>query len=342
MDEDDGRREGWPVSWCRLEDDMDENRKLRRLSHEAFRLYWIAVPYARRHETAGRLHMDDVRDLCARHRIKNPRAAVAELLRVPTEYGFEHGCWEEVEPGVYEVHDHEEYSPPTSKERMRAKRARERSATEGPRSELAEREPVTSPPVTSDAPVTSRPVTNPVTSDGLGDAAVTDCDTPRAQPRAGYPDPVPEPDVPNGTPVPVPVPDTPHPPVLGGPLPLPLPPGLMGRVEALRDGCLEVLAARPLRTFERDLVQGWGTTLRRDGELVPVDEVLTVVRRKMAEPTREGGLAANLGWCADDVAALARSANVTALATLPRSVQEAVATDRMWAERAVQLRQEGR
>lgn len=88
--------------------------------------------------------------------------------------------------------------------------------------------------------------------------------------------------------------------------PMPLSPEVVGRVEEIREGCLEVLAARPLKRFERDFVQGWASTLRRDGELVPVDEILGAVRRKMAQPTQDGSPAANLGWCADDVAALAR------------------------------------
>lgn len=165
------------VSWCRLEDNMDENRKLRRLSHEPFRLYWIAVTYARRHGTGGRLHADDVHDLCVRHRIRNVKAAVAELLYVPTEYGFEAGCWEEVAPGTYQIHDHEEYNPPTSKERMRRMRERDRP----------------SPGDADVTAVTSQPVTSSVTRDAIGDGRVTASDAPRAQERAGYPDPVPEP-----------------------------------------------------------------------------------------------------------------------------------------------------
>lgn len=87
---------------------------------------------------------------------------------------------------------------------------------------------------------------------------------------------------------------------------LPLSAEVRGRVEVLEEGCLEVLAARPLKPFERDLVLGWASTLRRGGELVPVDEVLAVVRRKMAGRTPDGSMPVNLRWCADDVATLAR------------------------------------
>jgi len=177
------------MTWCRLDDEMDENRKLRRLSHEAFRLYWTAVSYTRRHETSGRLLADDVAELCARHRIRNPKTAIAELLHVPTEYGYDAGCWEELQPGVYEIHDHEEYNPATSKERMRRKRARERE-------DAARADPV------RDAPVTSQVVTTAVTSDAPVTPPVSGCDTPRAQPRAGYLDPVPEPRPVPGPPAP--------------------------------------------------------------------------------------------------------------------------------------------
>lgn len=91
--------------------------------------------------------------------------------------------------------------------------------------------------------------------------------------------------------------------------PMPLSPEVRGRVEALEEGCLEILAGRRLKAFERDLVLGWASTLRRSGELVPVDEILAVVRRKMAQLTPEGTLPANLKWCADDVQALARAPN---------------------------------
>ena len=287
---------------------MDENRKIRRLSHEAFRLYWTAVPYARRHGTSGRLHMDDVRDLCARHRIKNVKAAVAELLHVPREYGFDAGCWEEVEPGVYQVHDHEEYNPPTSKERMRRKRERDR----------------TSPVEWSDEDVTSPPVTGDVEGDG----SVTRSDTPRAEPRAGYPNPVPEPvttglrpSVPDPNPVPTAAP--PLPPTPGAVAPLPLPPEVQKRVEELQDGCCEILARGQLKPRERDLVLAWASTLRRSGELVPVVEILAVVRHEMLRPTPDGNLPATLSWCADAVATLARAPAASSFAGDWRRDQEA-------------------
>jgi hypothetical protein len=96
-------------------------------------------------------------------------------------------------------------------------------------------------------------------------------------------------------------------------MPMPVSAEVIERTEALTEGCLEVLASRPLKHFERDFVQGWASTLRRGRELVPVDEILAAVRRKMAQPTQDGSPAANLGWCADDVAALARSPAASAV-----------------------------
>lgn len=118
-------RGDFDVTWSRLEDDMDENRKLRRLSAEAFRLYWIAIPWCRRHQTGGRLYLDDVKALCAKHRVRKLGSALQELLAVP--YDFEIGCWTEVEPGLFEIHDFESYNPPTSTERVRKHRAAETS-----------------------------------------------------------------------------------------------------------------------------------------------------------------------------------------------------------------------
>lgn len=124
------------------------------------------------------------------------------------------------------------------------------------------------------------------------------------------------------------------------PLPLPLPPEVIRRVEELDDGCLEILAGRLLKPPERDLIRGWASTLRRRGELVPVPEILDTVRREMTRPTPEGGLPVNLAWCADAVAALARERAGPAQ-SLPRSVQEAIDYDQAWAKHAERLRQEG-
>lgn len=123
---------------------------------------------------------------------------------------------------------------------------------------------------------------------------------------------------------------------------MPLSPEVAQRSKTLTEGCLEILVARPLRRFERDYIQGWAATLRRGGELVPVEEILATVRIGMTTPKADGSLPANLGWVADDVATLARERASPSLESMPRATQEAVALDRVWAERAAQLRQEGR
>jgi hypothetical protein len=123
--------------------------------------------------------------------------------------------------------------------------------------------------------------------------------------------------------------------------PLPLAPEVQQRVRDLDEGCAGILV-RPLKAIERELVLSWASKLRRHGELVPVAEVLATVEREMARPTQDGTPAVNLGWVDGAVAALARSANAGSLSAMPRSAQEAVALDQVWAERAKQLRQEGR
>lgn len=122
-------------------------------------------------------------------------------------------------------------------------------------------------------------------------------------------------------------------------LPLPLPPEVLERNEALRSQCSEIVV-RPLKGFERDLILGWASTLRREGEFVPVDEVMGLVRYEMAQPTPDGTLPSNLAWCADKVATLARGRAVTS--SMPLSVRQSMSYDQQLAEYAEQLRQEGR
>lgn len=97
----------------------------------------------------------------------------------------------------------------------------------------------------------------------------------------------------------------PSPPESSPVTPMPVSPEVQRRAAELEEGCSGILA-RPLRGTERDLVFRWASTLRRDGQLVPVAEILEVARRKMGQPTPDGTPPVNLAWCADDVAALAR------------------------------------
>ena len=89
------------------------------------------------------------------------------------------------------------------------------------------------------------------------------------------------------------------------PLPLPLPPEVVQRATELTEGCEDILA-RGLEALERDLVLDWAR-LRRRGDLVPIEEILAVVRREMSRETPEGGLPVSLKWCRGAVATLARS-----------------------------------
>ena len=63
--------------------------------------------------------------------------------------------------------------------------------------------------------------------------------------------------------------------------------------------------ARELRPKEYAMMPSWAE-LRRNGELVAVEEILAVVRTEMSRETPEGGRAATLHWCRDSVLALAR------------------------------------
>lgn len=164
------------MTWSRLSDDMDENRKLRRTSDATFRLYWLAVSWTRRHKTGGRLYMDDVEELCAKQRLRNPKALIAELLEVP--YDHESGLWEEIGPGLYEIHDFADFNPPTSTERVRKHRSSQRN---GARADS---------PVAGNALETFHPVALGVTGNEEG----AEKERPsRARRRAGYPNPVPKP-----------------------------------------------------------------------------------------------------------------------------------------------------
>lgn len=278
------------MSWCRLEDTADENRKLRRLSHEAYRLYWSSVTYSRRHNLGGRMHIDDLKDVAARQGIRGLKAAIADLVYVPREYGFEAGCFEEAGPGFYQIHDHEEYNPPTSKERMRAKRARDRAANGdggGP---------------DGDGGVTSHPVTPPVTGDGSGNGLVTRSDSPRAQERAGYPVPVPEP-IPVTTglrPSVSPLPPRWLPPDSG------LPDGVRERAQELERACSEFLN-RPIQPSNEGPVLIKWAAMKRSGEFVALGEIVDLVRWLMNQPTRQGPLPGTLRYIEAQVLVLARS-----------------------------------
>jgi hypothetical protein len=77
------------------------------------------------------------------------------------------------------------------------------------------------------------------------------------------------------------------------------------RVEELCRGC-ETLLRRSLRGDERPVVLGWAQ-LERDGEPVPVGEILALARHLLARPTPDGTLPSTLRWCESTVQTLSRA-----------------------------------
>ena len=80
---------------------------------------------------------------------------------------------------------------------------------------------------------------------------------------------------------------------------------IVDRVEELCRGC-ETLLQRSLRGDERPVVLGWAQ-LERDGEPVPVGEILALARHLLAKPTPDGTLPSTLRWCESTVQTLSRA-----------------------------------
>jgi hypothetical protein len=80
---------------------------------------------------------------------------------------------------------------------------------------------------------------------------------------------------------------------------------IVDRVEELCRGC-ETLLRRSLRGDERPVVLGWAQ-LERDGEPVPVGEILALARHLLARPTPDGTLPSTLRWCESTVQTLSRA-----------------------------------
>jgi hypothetical protein len=78
------------------------------------------------------------------------------------------------------------------------------------------------------------------------------------------------------------------------------------RVERIRVAS-EALLKRPLRASERAIVLRWAQ-LERDGEQVPVEEILHVAGRLLTRRTADGTLPTGLAWCDATVQTLARGA----------------------------------
>lgn len=80
---------------------------------------------------------------------------------------------------------------------------------------------------------------------------------------------------------------------------------LVERVDQLCRGC-EALLQRGLRGDERPVVLGWAQ-LERNGEPVPVAEILALTRYLLSRPTPEGTLPGTLRWCESTVQTLSRA-----------------------------------
>lgn len=145
------------MTWAKLDDQIHRNRKILAVSPAARWLFISSISYSRDNDLGGHLTPAEVSSLIGSQGV--PKRCADELRPE---------LWEPDEDGGIQIHDYDQYNPPTGKERQRRYRERHRDDQSD---------------VTSD-------VTPPVTSDV----------TPRA--RAGYPDsrpPIPvNPVVPSG------------------------------------------------------------------------------------------------------------------------------------------------
>lgn len=115
------------MTWLKTDDKFPEHRKIRRLSHGAFRLHVTAMCYAAHDETDGRLATDDIAEM---QHGKSLARFVPELIAA--------GLWEQVKGG-YRIHDFLDWNPShaqleaeraASRKRQAAARARRRGVTE--------------------------------------------------------------------------------------------------------------------------------------------------------------------------------------------------------------------
>lgn len=80
---------------------------------------------------------------------------------------------------------------------------------------------------------------------------------------------------------------------------------LVDRVEEVGRGC-EALLQRSLRSDERPVVLAWAQ-LEREGQPVPVGEILALTRHLLSRPTPDGTLPSTLRWCESTVQTLSRA-----------------------------------
>lgn len=277
------------MSWVKMDDGLDDDRDVTRLSHDAFRVFICSITFTRRHQTAGFLTPGDVSTLCRAQRIRSASKVLDQLLWVNPADPNAEPLWVREGEG-FRIRGYAKFNPLTSTERMREKRARESN--------------VTSQGVTSDEDVTSHErhtsVTRDVTVTSLARASATGIANTRQDRRLPVPEPVPF-----------------NPP---GP-PLSLSRLTIDRVERL-EGALVLMLRRNLKARERSCVLQWAE-LERNGEPVPEGEILAMVRHALDEPTRDGLPVGSLAYVHDSVLALARGP-----APKRRTSAAAVGTDR--------------
>lgn len=98
------------MPWARFDDRYPSNRKVRKLSHEAFRLDVSAICWSSENLTDGCIPDDDLPFVCSE--IRNPQRFAKELE--------DKGRWERL-PGAWFIHDFFDYQPRA--EQVRAARA---------------------------------------------------------------------------------------------------------------------------------------------------------------------------------------------------------------------------
>ena len=91
------------MAWVRLDDQFPENDRVARLSPNAFRLYVIALCYASRNLTDGRLDKRAIGVSCAIMNAARPRNYVLELVRSE--------LWKDLGEGSYQIVNYLDYNP---------------------------------------------------------------------------------------------------------------------------------------------------------------------------------------------------------------------------------------
>jgi hypothetical protein len=98
------------MPWVRLDDRFPSHRKIRLLSHQAFRLYVSGLCYASENLTDGRIPASELRIVAD---VRSGKSAAKELV--------ERGLWRDNPDGGWIIHDYHDYNP--TADQVRADRA---------------------------------------------------------------------------------------------------------------------------------------------------------------------------------------------------------------------------